>query len=151
VTEQRSDSDNEFGRIPRPPRTTPPIIDRRVLPSGEVEEWERNPTIPDDFIYDPEEHAYYPPGEPVTWDIEADMREFEEARRRGDFRDGDLVAAEMKLRAAGALRKPGKRHKSSGVKSPSAKPQRQLDLFGEEETPGENQTASDAEDAESSD
>ena len=52
--EQHSDFDDEPVRYLRKPRTTPPVIDRRVLPNGEVEEWERGPTIPDDFIYDPE-------------------------------------------------------------------------------------------------
>lgn len=120
---QPSDSDSESWRFSRPPRTTPPIIDRRVLPSGEVEEWERTSTIPDDFIYDPETHSYYPPGEPTTFDAEAWMRDFEEARRRGDFGDGRLISAD-ELRAAGALRKPGKRRKSLG-----GRPKEQLDLF----------------------
>jgi hypothetical protein len=42
--------------------TPPPVIDRRVLPNGEVEEWERGRSTPEDFIYDPETDAYYAPG-----------------------------------------------------------------------------------------
>jgi hypothetical protein len=117
--------DPKTWRLTRPPRTTPPIIDRRVLPSGEVEEWERNPTIPDDFIYDPETHAYYAPGEPVNWDIEAELREFEEARRRGDFGDGRLISVD-ELRAAGALVTPETRRKTLGGGPPK---KQQLDLF----------------------
>jgi hypothetical protein len=68
--EQHSDFDDEPVRWSRPPRTTPPVIDRRVLPNGEVQEWERGPTIPDDFIYDPETHSYYAPGEGSEWNAE---------------------------------------------------------------------------------
>jgi hypothetical protein len=74
-------------RKPRfiPPRTTPAVIDRRVLSNGEIEEWERPRTIPDDFIYDPETHSYYAPGEVSTFDAEAfhqeTMRIIEEVRR----------------------------------------------------------------------
>lgn len=51
--------------------------DRRLNSKGEIEEWERARTIPDDFIYDPETNSYYAPGEPCTVD-------FEERRRRTD-------------------------------------------------------------------
>lgn len=39
--------------------------DRRVNSNGEIEEWERPKTIPDDFIYDPELDGYLAPGEPA--------------------------------------------------------------------------------------
>lgn len=102
------------GRFMRP-RTTPAVIDRRVLPNGEVEEWERPGTIPDDFIYDPETHSYYPPGERTKFDVEAWMREFkeemsnesEEERRKG------LISVDV-LRAAGALDVPPSWRKSLG-------------------------------------
>jgi len=123
VTDQHSDSDSEFGRIPRPPRTTPPIIDRRVLPNGEIEEWERISTIPDDFIYDPEEHSYYPPGEGVTWDFEGDLLKIKEARRRREesreYPPGTIIWVDWEPRKKG----------TKGRKSLGGGSQEQLDLF----------------------
>src|SRR5207247_710648 len=62
------------------------VKDRRLNSNGEVEEWERPRTIPDDFIYDPETDAYYAPGEPSPFDVDAWMRdvekELEEIRRQ---------------------------------------------------------------------
>lgn len=97
------------------PRTTPPVIDRRVLPDGEVEEWERPATIPDDFIYDPETHSYYPPGEPSMFDAEAFMREFREEmdNRSEEERRKGLITVDQ-LRAAGALDFPAAWRKSLG-------------------------------------
>ncbi len=131
MQEQHSDSDAEFGRWSRLPRTTPPVIDRRVLPNGEVEEWERPATIPDDFIYDPEENAYYPPGEPSGWDMEAWLREFREelANRSEEERRKGLISVD-RLRAAGALDVPAAWRKSLGA---------ERDLFTdlvEEDDPG---------------
>lgn len=54
--------------------------DRRLNANGEIEEWERSPTIPDDFIYDPELHAYHAPGEPSYFDVEAIRREIAQIR-----------------------------------------------------------------------
>lgn len=96
------------------PRTTPPIIDRRVLPNGEIEEWERAFTIPDDFIYDPETHSYYPPGEPgEPFDSEAWLREFREEwdKRSEEERHPGLFNAD-ELRAAGAFDVPPEWRKS---------------------------------------
>ena len=75
----------------------------------------RPKTIPDDFIWDPEIEAWYPPGEPSGWDAEAWMREFrdelnnrsEEERRKG------LISVDQ-LRAAGALDVPAAWRKSLG-------------------------------------
>src|SRR4051794_9147627 len=105
VKDEHLDSEAEFGRWSRPPRTTPPVIDRRVLPNGEIREWERAATIPDDFIYDPELDAYYAPGEGTTFDKEAWQREFDrdmEERRRNPPKGPHLITRDMLL-AAGAL------------------------------------------------
>ena len=59
--------------------------DRRLNSNGEIEEWERPGTIPDDFIYDPETHSYYASGEPSMYNAQEAMRELlktiEEIRR----------------------------------------------------------------------
>jgi hypothetical protein len=73
--------------------------------SGDNNEPERPKTIPDDFIWDPENECWYPPGEPSTFDVAAWLRQFEEARRRGDFGGGGLISVD-ELRAAGALDVP---------------------------------------------
>jgi len=70
-------------------------------------------TIPDDFIWDEELQAWYPPGEPSTFDAEAWQREFDEMRRRGDF-DGAGLFSVDDLRAAGALNVPAAWRKSLG-------------------------------------
>ncbi len=119
--EQHSDFDDEPVRWPRPPRTTPPVIDRRVLPNGEVKEWERGPSIPDDFIYDPEADAYYPPGEPSMYDAAAASRELQEVLKQE--RRGGLISRDQLL-AAKALITPDKRRKTLG-----GGPQRKMDLF----------------------
>jgi hypothetical protein len=116
------------------------VIDRRVLPSGEVEEWERAATIPDDFIYDPEIDAYYPPGEPVTWDFEAQRREFEEARRRGDFGDGGLISRD-ELLGAQAVSPPPSQRKARPSRPPRNE---QLDLFAGLEEDGDTDGAKSA-------
>jgi hypothetical protein len=51
------------------------VKDRRVLPSGEIEEWEREKTIPDDFVYDPETDSYYAPFPPDEDEPEEDSPE----------------------------------------------------------------------------
>lgn len=98
--------------------------DRRLNSNGEVVEWERPSTIPDDFIYDPEMDAYYPSGEPSEFDHEEWRRKFEEAvnsptRKRGFISIQQLRAVEA-LHAARAKQKP-----------PRAKADRQRDLFSE--------------------
>lgn len=72
-------------------------------------------TIPDDFIWDEETQGWYPPGDPSTYDAEAEAwrREFEEMRRRGDFAGGGLISVDQ-LRAAGALDVPAEWRKSLG-------------------------------------
>jgi hypothetical protein len=70
-------------------------------------------TTPDDFIWDEETQAWYPPGEPSTYDPTEWRREFEEARRRGEF-DGGLITVD-ELRAAGALDVPAEWRKSLGA------------------------------------
>jgi len=89
------------------------VIDRRVLPNGEVEEWERGPTIPDDFIYDPVDHSYYPPGEPTEWNSEVyeeNVRRFFEERRNAP----PIPRPQSRL-PAGTLKGPSKRRKSLRV------------------------------------
>ena len=70
-------------------------------------------TIPDDFLWDEELQAWYAPGDPSTFDVEAWGREFEEMRRRGDFAGGGLISVD-ELRAAGALDVPPGWRKSLG-------------------------------------
>lgn len=127
MKERQSNSDDEPWKVSRPPRTTPPVIDRRVLPNGEVKEWERPATIPDDFIYDPEVDGYYPAGEPSGWDAEAalrKLREYLDNRTEKERRYG-LISVD-RLRAAGALVTPDRKKKTLGGKQ-----KRQLDLFDE--------------------
>ena len=72
----------------------------------------RPKTIPDDFIWDSEIQGWYAPGEPSTYDPTEWRREFEAARRRGEF-DGGLITVD-ELRAAGALDVPAEWRKSLG-------------------------------------
>jgi hypothetical protein len=81
--------------------------------SSDNNEPQRPNTIPDDFIWDPENECWYPPGEPSTFDVAAYLRRFEEARRRGEFAGGLISVDE--LRAAGALGAPAARRKSLAV------------------------------------
>ncbi len=83
----------------------------------------RPKTIPDDFIWDPEIEAWYPPGEPSGWDAEAWLREFREEPNNlsEEERRGGLITVD-ELRAAGALDVP-----SAWRKSLSDEP----DLFSE--------------------
>ena len=110
--------------------------DRRLNSNGEIEEWERPKTIPDDFIYDPEGDCYYPPGEPSGWDAEADLREFREElnNRSEEERRKGLISVDQ-LRAAGALDVPPSWRKSLGGQ------ERDLfsDLAGEGEDPEKRQ------------
>jgi len=128
-----------------PPRTSPPIIDRRVLPSGEIKEWERPRSIPDDFIYDPEVDGYYPAGEASDFDPVASLAEFEEARRRGEF-TGGLITNEQ-LIASGAIDPTKSRRKPLRGKA-SRTDKRQLDLFGDDDDASGEEEASDDDDAE---
>jgi hypothetical protein len=86
------------------------VKDRRLNSNGEIEEWERPRTIPDDFIYDPETNSYYAPGEPSTYDAEAEFREIKKFRE--ECRGGVITVDE--LRAAGALDVPAAWRKSLG-------------------------------------
>lgn len=76
----------------------------------------RPKTIPDDFIWDPEIEAWYPPGEPSGWDAEAWTREFQEEMNNlsEEDRRGGLISVD-ELRAAGALDVPPARRKSLGT------------------------------------
>lgn len=120
MKDQHLDSDGEFEKWPRPPRTTPPVIDRRVLPNGEVEEWERCATIPEDFIYDPDTDAYFAPGEPGYDDAEERLKELQQIIRELPTDGPHLISVDM-LRAMGALDCPPEWRKSLGV--PKPKPQ----------------------------
>ena len=142
MKDEHLDSEAEFGRWSRPPRTTPPVIDRRLLPNGEIEEWERAATIPDDFIYDPEINAYYPPGEATVFDVEAWRREFDrdrEERHRNPPKGPHLITRDMLL-AAGALNVKPEGRKTKGEK---ARPL--FDLIDEADASADEQSASDDE------
>ena len=82
--------------------------------SGDSNEPPRPKTIPDDFLWDPVEQGWYAPGEPSNYDHEAWRREFEEARRRGDFGQGGLISRD-ELLAAGALNVSRGKRKKLGV------------------------------------
>src|SRR5205823_5303648 len=99
----------------------------RVLPNGQVEEWERTPTIPDDFIYDPVTHSYSAPGEPTEWNAEV----YEEnVRRYLEERAGaPPTPEEQQPVPAGTLGGTAKRRKSR-----SGGPKQQLGLFDDEDT-----------------
>lgn len=96
--------------------------DRRLKPNGEVEEWERPATIPDDFIYDPEVDGYYPSGEGSKWDAAAWLREFNEEKK--GYECGKLISAD-EFRAACA------RYASSSRRKSPTKSQPQRDLFSD--------------------
>lgn len=116
--------------------------DRRLLSNGEIEEWDRPITIPDDFIYDPVSHSYYAPGEPSSFDVEAfsqSIREIVEERRRAP-----PIPREQLLVPAGTLHVPPSRRKSLGGRQE----ERQRGLFDDEDAPADEQPASDADDAE---
>jgi hypothetical protein len=112
-------------------------------PSTSVDDKKEPPrpgTIPDDFLWDEQLQAWYPPGEPSTFDAEAWLREFEEARRRGDFAGGGLISRD-ELLAAGALNvSPGKR-KTLSVERES------LPLFPDDDASEETPLDEDCEDS----
>ncbi len=110
--------------------------DRRLNSKGEIEEWERARTIPDDFIYDPVTHAYYAPGEPTEFDAEAfsqSIREIVEERR-----NAPPIPPEKLRVPAGTLSDPAKRRKSLGVERGLL-----FDLSDDEDTPAKEQAVSD--------
>jgi hypothetical protein len=122
------------------------VIDRRVLPSGEIKEWERPATIPDDFIYDPEIDAYYPPGEATTFDWETWRREFDlerEERRRNPPKGPHLFTRDM-LIAAGALNVKREKPKKSASEERGGL----FDLFDAAESDADDEAESTEDDAE---
>ncbi|MGI8604672.1 MAG: hypothetical protein ACR2OZ_17000 [Verrucomicrobiales bacterium] len=89
--------------------------------SEDKKEPARPRSIPDDFIWDPEVEAWYPPGEPTEFDAEASLRELQEiCKRIGPCG----VITRDELLAAGALEIPPGWGKRLG-----GGPRRQLDLF----------------------
>jgi hypothetical protein len=92
----------------------------------------RPKTIPDDFIWDPEEQAWYPPGEPTAWDAEGWRRKFDEAIRHAKNKEdsGDLISYREFL-AARALEVPPASRKLRRTKRVE---RGQLSLFGDDGT-----------------
>lgn len=88
-------------------------------------------TIPDDFIWDPEEQAWYPPGEPTNWDQEAFSRELQETIRKvreecianGTWGNGTVIRV-------GPLPDVPQRMR----KSLRNKPEKRLPLFDDDDT-----------------
>ena len=83
----------------------------------------RERSIPDDFIWDPERQGWLAPGEPCTWDSEADCAyiEAEWEQRREDYlrsQQSKGLNSQADLPAAGALDVPPSWRKSlrAGVK-----------------------------------
>jgi hypothetical protein len=89
------------------------VKDRRLNSNGEVEEWERPRTIPDDFIYDPETNAYYAPGEPCTSNPQEELEKLQEVIEGIRWEGPHLISVD-ELRAAGALDVPPAWRKSLG-------------------------------------
>lgn len=92
----------------------------------------RGRSIPDDFIWDPELQAWYPPpGEPSNWDQEAFSRELEETIRKvreesianGTWGNGTVIHL-------GPLPDVPKRMR----KSLRSKPEKRLPLFDDDDT-----------------
>lgn len=121
--------------------------DRRVNSDGEIEEWERPRTIPDDFTYDPVRDAYLPPGEYAD---ESQFEGFEEF-----CAEIDKIVAEMKAEGKSYLVSADEvrawkaagtgESASTGAASPSSKSrkkaktrpdERQRDLFADLEDDG---------------
>ena len=71
--------------------------------------------LPEDFIWDPEIQAWYPSGEPSTYDAEAWLRDFREemSNLSEEERHAGLITAD-ELRAAGVLNVPASWRKSLG-------------------------------------
>lgn len=115
-----------------PPRTTPPVIDRRVLPNGEVEEWERARSIPDDFIYDPEADAYFAPGNepgaPKTNDIEALTQRIRDTI--AEIRSRPRIPQDQVPKIPPGLLDKSKRRRQT---KPRERDTRQRTLFGEDD------------------
>lgn len=96
---------------------------------------QRPENIPDDYYWDPEEHAWYPPGEPVIPDAEA-IRAYEEAewqRKREEYlrsRQSKGLNSGDDIPATGALTVPPSWRKSlsAGVK------REHLPLFPDDDT-----------------
>lgn len=108
--------------------------DRRVLPNGEIEEWERGKSTPDDFIYDPETDAYYAPGEPADLSGGETFEEFCEKIRkiREEMRNNPgphlITADEVRAWKAAATASPVQKSR----RKPKAQPNdRQRDLFAD--------------------
>lgn len=95
----------------------------------------RGRSIPDDFIWDPELRAWYPPpAESPGWDAEAWHRRLEAALRSAAENPAGLISRD-ELLAAGALDVPPAWRKSLGRKKP---PRGQRELFSdmdEDDTP----------------
>lgn len=106
----------------------------------------RPENIPDDYYWDWEMHAWFPPGGPVDPDPEA-VRAYEDAeweRKREEYRrshpsaalssGNDLPRSHLitvdELRAAGVIRVPPSRRKPRGAGAERG----QLPLFGDDET-----------------
>lgn len=94
-----------------------------------AEPFPRPGTIPDDFLWDPEEQCWYPPGAPTEYEANAWRRELERIREEydEDERFSGLISRDQLL-AAGALDCPPEMRKSLG-----ARPKRdgQRDLFSD--------------------
>jgi len=85
------------------------VKDRRVLPNGEIEEWERGRSTPDDFIYDPETNCYYAPGEPYYWKehkTEKELQEIAEYWRLYEEREAAKAREESLRRESAAGAQP---------------------------------------------
>ena len=83
--------------------------------SDDKSEPPRPSNLPEDFIWDPDIQAWYPSGEPSTYDAEAWLRDFREEMNNlsEEERRAGLITAD-ELRAAGALDVPASWRKTLG-------------------------------------
>jgi hypothetical protein len=105
-------------------------------------------TIPDDFIWDPENECWYAPGEPCTFDIEAFSRELDEVIQevKKSGKGGGPVAVPELWDALDAEREGRKRKK----KSREARSESQTRLLWDDDATGEDEQSAPA-DSEGSD
>jgi hypothetical protein len=96
--------------------------------NGEIEEFERPRTIPDDFIYDPEINGWCPPGE-CDFDLEAFERRVQKTIQ--EVRRLPPIPKEQLQVPAWVLSKSRQRRKSPAPKRDS----RQRTLFSDDDDP----------------
>ncbi|MEX2139682.1 MAG: hypothetical protein WD894_10500 [Pirellulales bacterium] len=83
--------------------------------SGDRKEPPRPKTIPDDFIWDPEVEAWYPPGEPSPFTAEYWLHFLDDLTEEDYGGPGPRLISRDELLAAGALNVSSGKRKTLGV------------------------------------